>query len=196
MENGDNINDKKNAELKDDVCDKDIIKDDNSELNKENSSNVYKKDLKVISKEVIGIASDHRGYAMKQKLTKYLTKIGYTVLDYGTNTKEKTDYPVYGFKLGKAIRDKKVSKGIAICGSGIGISMACNKVKGVRCAKVDNVSEVKYSRVDNDANIIAVSAKMPMFRAKDIVDAFLKTEFSALERHKKRIQMLDNYEEN
>lgn len=201
MENGDNINNKENEkiELKEDVNEGSIVEENNAsneDANKEEVSNVYKKEVKVTPKEVIGIASDHRGYAMKQKLTKYLTKIGYTVLDYGTNTKDKADYPVYGFKLGKAIRDKKVSKGIAICGSGIGISMACNKVKGVRCAKVDNVSEAKYSRIDNDANAMAISAKMPMFRAKDIVDAFLKTEFSSLERHKKRIQMLDNYEED
>ncbi len=174
MKNGDNINNDKNEKTE--------INDD-------------KKNSKVVSKDIIGIASDHRGYIMKQKLTNYLTKIGYTVLDYGTNTKDKTDYPVYGFKLGKAIRDKKVSKGIAICGSGIGISMACNKIKGVRCAKINNVNEAKYSRLDNDANVMAISAKTPIFRAKDIVDAFLKTEFSSLERHKKRIQMLDNYEE-
>lgn len=201
MENGDNINNKENEkiELKEDVNEESIIEEKNAsneDANKEDVSNVYKKEVNVIPKEVIGIASDHRGYMVKQKLTKYLTKIGYTVLDYGTNTKDKADYPVYGFKLGKAIRDKKVSKGIAICGSGIGISMACNKVKGVRCAKVDNVSEAKYSRIDNDANAMAISAKMPMFRAKDIVDAFLKTEFSSLERHRKRIQMLDNYEED
>lgn len=145
------------------------------------------------SKEVIGIASDHRGYSMKHKLTKYLTKKGYTVLDYGTNSRDSADYPVYGFKLGKAITSKKIDKGIAICGSGIGISIACNKVKGVRCAKVSSVSEIKYSRKDNDANVVAISAKMPMFRAKDIVDAFLNTKFSFLERHKKRIDMLDSY---
>jgi ribose 5-phosphate isomerase B len=102
-------------------------------------------------------------------------------------------YPIYGFKLGEAIRDHEVIKGIAICGSGIGISIACNKVKGVRCAKVNNVNEVKWTVRDNDANVIALSSKMPMFRVKDIVDVFLKTNFSNLERHKKRITMLDEY---
>lgn len=141
----------------------------------------------------IGIASDHRGFKLKQKLTKYLNKLGYTVVDYGCDDKSSHDYPEYGFKLGKAIRDGQVLKGIAICGSGIGISIACNKVKKVRCAKVDNVKEVKYSRNDNDANVIAINGNMPLFRAKDIVDAFLKTPFSNLDRHKKRIEMLDNY---
>lgn len=143
----------------------------------------------------IGLASDHRGFALKQKLTKYLEKKGYTVIDYGTDSKGTSDYPIYGFRLGEAIRDHEVLKGIAICGSGIGISMACNKVQGVRCAKVNNVKEVKWTCRDNDANVIALSSKTPTFRAKDIVDVFLKTNFSNLERHKKRIDMLNNYGE-
>ena len=137
------------------------------------------------------MASDHRGYKLKQKLTKYLTKKGYTVVDYGCDGKDSCDYPEFGFKLGKAIKESEVQKGIAICGSGIGISMACNKIKGVRCAKVDNVKEVKYTRRDNDANIIALAGNIPTFRAKDIVDVYLKTEFSGKERHQKRIDMLN-----
>lgn len=141
----------------------------------------------------IGLASDHRGFKLKQKLTKYLTKKGYTVIDYGCDDKASHDYPEYGFKLGKAVRDGKVEKGIAICGSGIGISIACNKVDKVRCAKVDNIKEVKYTRRDNDANVIAINGNMPLYRAKDITDVFLKTPFSGEERHKRRIEMLDNY---
>lgn len=141
----------------------------------------------------IGIASDHRGYKLKQKLTKYLTKKGYTIIDYGCDDTQSHDYPEYGFKLGKAIRSGEIEKGIAICGSGIGISIACNKIKGVRCAKVDNVKEAKYTRIDNDANIIAISGDMLAFKAKDIVDTFLKTKFSNLERHQRRIDMLNNY---
>lgn len=150
-------------------------------------------DLNIPTK-TIGLASDHRGYDLKQKLTKYLTKKGYTIIDYGCDDKNSHDYPEYGFKLGEAIRDGKVEKGIAICGSGIGISIACNKVPKVRCAKVDNIKEVKYTRQDNDANIIAINGNMPLFRAKDITDVFLNTKFSNLERHKKRIEMLDNYQ--
>lgn len=141
----------------------------------------------------IGLASDHRGYNLKQKLTNYLTKKGYTVIDYGCDNTQSHDYPEYGFKLGEAIRDGQVEKGIAICGSGIGISIACNKVKNVRCAKVNNVKEARYTRQDNDANAIAINGNMPLFRAKDIVDVFLKTNFSNENRHQNRINMLNNY---
>ena len=141
----------------------------------------------------IGLACDHRGYRLKQKLTKYLNKKGYTIIDYGCDDTKSHDYPEFGFKLGEAVRDGKVEKAIAICGSGIGISIACNKVKGVRCAKVNNVKEAKYTRLDNDANVIALNGKMPLFRAKDIVDVFLKTKFSGEERHQRRIEMLNNY---
>ncbi len=148
-------------------------------------------DVKIPESKTIGIASDHRGYNLKQKLTKYLNKKGYTVVDYGSDSRISSDYPEFGFKLGKAVANFEVEKGIAICGSGIGISIACNKIKGVRCAKVDNVKEIKYARKDNDANIMAIAGNMPLIRAKDIVDAYLKTPFSGLERHQRRIDMLN-----
>ena len=141
----------------------------------------------------IGIASDHRGYKMKQKLTYYLINKGYNVIDCGGDGIKGDDYTEFGFNLGNAIKEGKIEKGIAICGSGIGISIACNKVSKVRCAKVDNTKEVKWARKDNDANAIAISAKMPLFRAKDIVDVFLKTKFSYAERHQRRIDALNNY---
>lgn len=149
-------------------------------------------EMEIPKDKTIGIASDHRGFRLKQKLTKYLEKKGYTVIDFGTDNTKSTDYPEFGFKLGEAVAAYEVEKGIAICGSGIGISIACNKIKGVRCAKVDNVKETKYARKDNDANVIAIAGNMPTFRAKDIVDAYLKTKFTGLERHKRRIEMLDN----
>lgn len=139
----------------------------------------------------IAIASDHRGFKMKQKLTKYLVKKGYTIIDLGPDVKGSVDYPEFAFALTKTIKNGDAPKGILICGSGIGMSIAANRVKGIRCAKVNNVKEVKYTRKDNDANVIAFSAKMPVYRAKDIVDAFLKTEFSGKARHQKRIDMLD-----
>lgn len=148
--------------------------------------------MEVPTDNKIGIASDHRGYKLKQKLTNYLNKKGYTVVDYGTDSTVSTDYPEFGFKLGEAVANYEVSKGIAICGSGIGISIACNKVKGVRCAKVDNAKAIKYSRQDNDANVVAIAGNMSLFRAKDIIDAFLNTSFTGLERHQKRIDMLNN----
>ncbi len=149
-------------------------------------------DVDVPESKKIGIASDHRGYKLKQKLTKYLNKKGYTVVDYGCDAPISCDYPEFGFKLGEAVANYEVEKGIAICGSGIGISIACNKIKGVRCAKVNNTKEVKYTRHDNDANIIALAADTPVFRAKDIVDVYLKTPFSGMDRHQKRIDMLNS----
>lgn len=139
----------------------------------------------------IAIASDHRGFKMKQKLTKYLVKKGYTIIDLGPDAKGSVDYPEFAFALTKTIKSGDAPMGILICGSGIGMSIAANRVKGIRCAKVNNVKETKYTRKDNDANVIALSAKMPMFRAKDIVDAFLNTEFSEKSRHQNRIEMLD-----
>lgn len=152
-------------------------------------------EMEIPNLKTIGIASDHRGYKLKQKLTKYLEKKGYTVMDYGSDSAHSSDYPEFGFKLAKAVKNSEVLKGIAICGSGIGISIACNKVSGIRAAKVNNVKEVKYGRKDNDANIIALNGKMPLFRAKDIVDVFLKTPFSNQERHQRRIKMLNDYKE-
>ena len=84
----------------------------------------------------IGIASDHRGYNLKEQIKKELSD--YTIIDYGTYSEEKVDYPDYAFILGKNVAEKEVDFGVAICGSGIGISIACNKVKGIRCAKVSN----------------------------------------------------------
>ncbi len=142
----------------------------------------------------IGIANDHRGYKLKLKLVDYLKKKGYEVTDYGTDSTVSVDYPDYGILLGEKVRDKEVDYGIAICGSGIGISIACNKVKGVRCAKVNNTREAKLCRQDNNANIIALNEKMYIFEAKDIIDTFLKTEYKEEERYQRRIDKISKYE--
>ncbi len=142
----------------------------------------------------IGIVSDHRGYKLKKSLVNYLTKKKFEVFDFGTDSEESTDYPKYGFLIGEKVSSGEVDFGIAICGSGIGISIACNKVKGIRCAKVDNVSEARHTREDNDANILAFGANMPVYRAKDIVDKFLKVKFSNAERHVRRIEQIRKYE--
>ena len=144
----------------------------------------------------IGIANDHRGYKLKTKLIPYLQKKGYEVEDFGALSTESVDYPDYGILLGEKVRDKEVDFGIVICGSGIGISIACNKVKGVRCAKVNNSKEAKLSRIDNNANVIALSEKLFLFEAKDIVDAFLTTKYEEIERYQRRIDKITNYEEN
>ena len=82
----------------------------------------------------IGLGSDHKGYKIKEKLKKYLNENGYDVLDYGTDNENSTDYPVYAFKVCENVRDKNIDFGILICGTGIGMSIAANKVKGIRCA--------------------------------------------------------------
>lgn len=143
----------------------------------------------------IGIANDHRGYKLKTKIIPYLQKKGYEVIDYGAFSTESVDYSDYGILLGEKVRDKEVDYGVAICGSGIGISIACNKVRGVRCAKVNNVREAKLTRLDNNANIVALNEKMHVFEAKDILDAFLNTQYKEEERFQRRIDKITNYEE-
>jgi len=144
---------------------------------------------------VLGIASDHRGYKLKERL-KEILKEEYEVIDFGTNSEESTDYPDYAFKLGENIRDKKVDFGIAICGSGIGISIACNKVKGVRCAKVSSIEDVIATRTDNDANIIAFGEKVPFEEALKMVETFINTPCSMEEKHERRRNKIKDYEEN
>ena len=144
----------------------------------------------------IGLASDHRGYKLKNQLIDYLEEEGYEIEDCGTFNEESTDYPDYAFKLGESVANKDVDFGVAICGSGIGISIACNKVKGIRCAKVDSIEDVIATRNDNDANIVAFGEKMEISKAKEIVDTFIKTPTSTEEKHIRRINKIKSYEEN
>ena len=144
----------------------------------------------------IGLASDHRGFYLKEKLMKELEDKGYQIENYGTYTDESTDYPDYAFRLGENIREKNVDFGVAICGSGIGISIACNKVKGVRCAKVDNLEEVIATRKDNDSNIIAFGEKTDPEDALKWIETFVNTETSNEEKHVRRRNKIKDYEEN
>lgn len=142
----------------------------------------------------IGIASDHRGYILKEQIiNKLINK--YDITDCGTTSEESVDYPDYAFKLGNLVADKDVDFGVAICGSGIGISIACNKVKGVRCAKVDNLEEVIATRNDNDSNIIAFGEKMPLDKALELIEKFITTPASQEEKHKRRREKIKEYEE-
>lgn len=142
---------------------------------------------------MIGIASDHGGFKLKQEMITYLKELGYNIIDYGTMVEESVDYPEYAFKVGEAIQNKGINFGIIICTTGIGMSIACNKVVGVRCAKVDNIEEAKLTRLHNDSNVLALSASNK--QAKEIVKTFLETNFSNEERHIRRINMIKNYEE-
>lgn len=142
----------------------------------------------------IAIGSDHRGFKLKGKLVKYLNKKGYEVLDLGTDSPLSADYPDFGIKVGEAVRDKEADLGIVICGTGIGISIACNKVKGIRCAKVNTRREAKLTKIHNNANVIALNERMFLFEAKDIVDAFLTTEYKPEEKFERRIEKIYKYE--
>ena len=140
----------------------------------------------------IGIISDHRGYELKKELLKQIK--GVKLVDYGTNSKEMVDYPDYAFKLGKAINKKEVDLGIAICGSGIGMSIALNKVKGIRCARVSTIKDVIITRRDNDANVISFSAETNINRIKRMIEEFVNTEFSKEERYARRNKKIKEYE--
>lgn len=142
----------------------------------------------------IGIASDHRGYILKEQIIDRLMN-QYDITDCGTTSEESVDYPDYAFKLGNLVADKDVDFGIAICGTGIGISIACNKVKGVRCAKVDTKEEAIATRVDNDSNIIAFGEKMPLEKAVELITIFIETKASEEEKHVRRRQKIKEYEE-
>ena len=130
----------------------------------------------------LGITNDHRGYKLKVELLEKLKK-DYEVIDYGAKGTENVDYPLYAFKLGEALANKEIDFGIAICGSGIGISIACNKVKGVRAARVISIEDVIETRGDNDANIICLNENMSLDDAYNLIITFITTPFSNLERH-------------
>ena len=144
----------------------------------------------------VGISSDHRGVYLKTELVEYLEHSGYEVINYGTDTMESVDFPKYAFKLGDAITKKKVDVGIAICGTGIGMSIALNKVKGVYCAKISNISEAVLCRSHNNAHVIAISADTDEEQAKSMVDKFLTTPFSNVDKYVRRNQMIKDRENN
>lgn len=143
----------------------------------------------------IGIANDHRGVETKQKLTEYLTNKGYNVVNYGTDTTDRVDYTTYGFLIGEKVATKEVDYGIAICGSAIGISIACNKVKGVRCGKINNVEEAIHGKERDFINVIAVSGSMTIEENIKIVDAFLEAKENLIDPvYKMRIEQIEEYE--
>ena len=141
----------------------------------------------------VAIANDHRGYKLKEYLIKNLNNIEF--IDLGSDSEKSTDYPKYAFKLGEYVV-KNNCLGIVICGSGIGISIACNKVKGVRCAKVDFIKEAKVTREDNNSNVLAISGDINKDRALRIVETFINQKFKGEERHIRRINQINEYEKS
>ena len=142
----------------------------------------------------IGIACDHRGYETKEELKEYF-KNKYEIIDYGTNSKERVDYPKYGILLGEKVRDKEVEYGIAICGSAIGISIACNKVKGIRCGKINTKEEAIHAKQNDFVNVIAISGEASLDENIEIINAFLNTKENTTDQaYKKRIEQIERYE--
>ncbi len=141
---------------------------------------------------MIGLGCDHGGLELKKAVMDYLDSNNIEYKDFGTYTSESCDYPIYGKAVAHAVADGECDKGIIICGTGIGISIAANKVKGIRAALCHDVFSAKATREHNDANILAMGARVigPGL-ALEIVKAFLETEFSNDERHIRRISMLE-----
>jgi ribose 5-phosphate isomerase B len=138
----------------------------------------------------IAIASDHAAYAMKAELAEWLRTQGHDVLDLGTNGPESVDYPDYGYRLAIAIEDERAEIGVALCGSGIGISIAVNRNHAARCALVSEPLSASLARQHNDANVIALGARLiGVEMAKECVAAFLETDFLG-ERHQRRVDKL------
>lgn len=143
----------------------------------------------------IGITNDHRGVEAKQFLTEYLTALGYNVVNYGTDSKEPADFPDYAKRLGNGYLNHEIDLGIAICGTGIGMSIALNKMKGIYCAKVSTNSEAALSRAHNNANVIAISEEINHELMKDIIKTFIETPFSNIDRYiirNNKIKELEN----
>ncbi len=144
----------------------------------------------------IAIASDHAACAMKAELAEWLRNEGHEVLDLGTNGPESVDYPDYGYRLAKAIETGEADKGIALCGSGIGISIAVNRNPAARCALVSEPLSASLARQHNDANVVALGARLVGIEmAKACITTFLATEFLG-DRHQRRVDKLSNPERN
>lgn len=140
----------------------------------------------------IFLASDHAGCQLKAEIAAYLTQAGHQVTDLGTDGSASVDYPDFGYKLAAALKDKSEARGIAICGSGIGISIAANRYSWVRAALVHDITNARLCREHNDANVLALGERVVgAIQAIDCVQAFLDTPFAG-GRHQKRIDKLSN----
>ena len=142
---------------------------------------------------MIALGCDQGGYELMQEVKKHLVNRGVEFKDFGTYSSESVDYPIYGKKVANAVASGECEKGILICGTGIGISITANKVKGIRCALCHDVFSAEATRLHNDANILAMGGRVvgPGL-ALMIVDKFLDTPFSEEERHARRISMMED----
>ncbi|HOO74231.1 MAG TPA: ribose 5-phosphate isomerase B [Tepiditoga sp.] len=143
----------------------------------------------------ISIASDHAAFEMKEFLKEYLIESGYEVTDYGTNSDESVDYPDYAEKLGKSVASSETDYGVLLCGTGIGASIAANKIKGIRAALCLYPQMAELARQHNNANVVVLGGRL---MGKDIckwtVDKFLNTDFEG-GRHQRRVDKITKLEE-
>ncbi len=139
----------------------------------------------------IAVGADHAGVALKDQISAHLAEQGYRIVDLGTNSTDRVDYPDYGAAVGRAVAGGEADLGIAVCGSGLGICMAANKIRGIRAAAVHDVTSARLTREHNDANVICLGERLigPEV-ALDAVDAFLAAEFQG-GRHQARVEKLD-----
>lgn len=142
----------------------------------------------------IAIGSDHGGFELKKLLVPYILELGHTVQDFGCSSPESVDYSDYAVMVGEAVAQEKYQRGILICGTGIGMSIAANKVRGVRCALCGDVLSASLTRAHNDSNVLAVGARIiGPDTAKAIVSAWLNASFDG-GRHHERIRKITDYE--
>lgn len=144
---------------------------------------------------MIAIGSDHAGVDLKEKVKQFLSDKNIEYKDFGTYTKESVDYPDIAIEVAKNVASQNAEKGILICGTGIGMSIAANKVNGVRCALCHDENTARLAKQHNNANIIAIGARVLEDEvALKIIDTWLNEQFE--ERHQKRLDKIKNYEEN
>lgn len=142
----------------------------------------------------IGLANDHRAYNVKEELKSLLDN--YEIIDYGCFSNDMVDYPKYAITLATAVVNKDVDLGIVMCGTGIGVSIAANKVKKIRCAKIDNIDEARSAKEHNNANVLAFSAQSHTAKEiKEMIDIFINSTFNIDPRYKMRIEQVEKYEE-
>ena len=142
--------------------------------------------------ERIAVGNDHAGFILKTELVKVLNALGYSVTDLGTHDTERVDYPDFGSAVGRAVANNDADLGLLVCGSGIGIGMAANKISGVRAATVYNVETATLARQHNDANIVCFGERLiEVETARESLIAFLNAEFEG-GRHAQRVQKLND----
>ena len=142
----------------------------------------------------IAIASDHRGVEYKKRLIDYLIKLGYEIIDCSQENTPTDDYPDFAFSVCNKVVTKVADIGILCCRTGIGMSIAANKVKGIRCAKVDSVEDAILSRNDNGANVMSFSYTKSFYKIKKMVKAFIEADVLIDERHIRRVNKISSYE--